>query len=331
MEDLISVIIPIYNVEKYICRCIDSILNQTYRNMEVILVDDGSPDNCPCICDEYRKKDERIEVIHKKNGGLSDARNAGLDIAAGEYVMFIDGDDYVDQQMVEKMHNIIGKSNADMVLCNYEFVDENGVKLDKKRKEIFSENKDYIIMNEDKFWYHYTHYDEAYYVISCSKLYKTKLFESIRFPVGRINEDEFVIHKIVNKCKGISCLRDKLYYYVQRDHSITSSKISIKNIMVVDAFYQRSLYFKKNKLNEYLEPTFQLGLIKLLQINDIQEQMSEADKKIYHYYYKKWKRLSAIVLCSGSQSIKTRVKMMLFALGGIKLYKMGARLLVKIT
>ena len=126
---LVSVIVPIYNVEKYLRKCVDSILNQTYKNLEIILVDDGSPDNCGNICDEYALSDSRIRIIHKKNGGLSDARNAGLDIARGNYILFVDSDDYIDETMVEKLYEALEKEKAEMSLCSFVYVNDDGVPI----------------------------------------------------------------------------------------------------------------------------------------------------------------------------------------------------------
>lgn len=135
MDKLISVIVPIYNVEKYLTKCIESIINQTYENLEIILVDDGSPDNCPIICDEYAKRDSRVKVIHKKNGGLSDARNAGLDIATGEYIMFIDSDDFVEIDMMESMMNNMIDNNVDLVVCNIKYIYDNSEKVKYNQKD----------------------------------------------------------------------------------------------------------------------------------------------------------------------------------------------------
>lgn len=122
MNELISVIVPVYNVEKYSERCIESIINQTYKNLEIILVDDGSPDTCPMICDEYAKKDDRIVVIHKENGGLSDARNAGIEIAKGEYFAFIDSDDYISEEFLSKLYMSLKSNSAFMSICNFDYV-----------------------------------------------------------------------------------------------------------------------------------------------------------------------------------------------------------------
>ena len=133
-EDLITIVIPIYKVENYLDKCVKSVINQTYKNLEIILVDDGSPDNCPKKCDEYEKKDTRIKVIHKENGGLSDARNAGIDIAKGKYITFIDSDDYIDSDYVETYYNKIKNCNYDVVVGGYKRVVDDKVKFILKLK-----------------------------------------------------------------------------------------------------------------------------------------------------------------------------------------------------
>ena len=124
---LISIIVPIFNVEKYLDRCMDSLLNQTLKDIEIIMVDDGSPDNCPKMCEEYAKKDNRVKVVHKKNGGLGYARNSGLDVAMGEYVAFVDSDDYVDSSMYETLWNEACASSADAVFCGFKTEQRNGI------------------------------------------------------------------------------------------------------------------------------------------------------------------------------------------------------------
>ena len=142
MKDLISVIIPIYNVEKYLNKCIDSIINQTYKNLEIILVDDGSPDNCPQICDEYAKKDNRIKVIHKKNGGVSSARNVGLINSTGNYIGFIDPDDYIEPIMYEKLLKVLKESNTLVSMCGfYKIKDNKIIKIDNYDEKIISSEK----------------------------------------------------------------------------------------------------------------------------------------------------------------------------------------------
>ena len=136
--DEISVIIPIYNVEKYLEKCIDSVLAQTYRNIEIILVDDGSTDKCADICDSYLKKDSRVKVIHKVNGGLSSARNAGLDIAEGDFISFVDSDDFIEKEMLEKLYEALMEADADMAVCNFRWIDTNGARIAKQSKIVIT-------------------------------------------------------------------------------------------------------------------------------------------------------------------------------------------------
>lgn len=237
---LISVIIPVYKVEKYLSKCVESIINQTYKNLEIILVNDGSPDNCGEICDEYAKKDSRIKVIHKENGGLSDARNAGIEIASGQYIAFVDSDDYIASNMYERMYETILKDNSSMVVCGCICVREKGsvhqtVQRNNYKEGIYSSNEYLSLL-----------YDDWTYVVAWNKLYKKSLFSSIRYPKGKIHEDEFAIHKIVFECEKISCIRDELYYYLQRDNSITG-KINIKSLDCVEAYIQRYNFLKEKK------------------------------------------------------------------------------------
>lgn len=245
--NLISIIIPIYNVEKYLRHCVDSVLNQTYENIEVILVDDGSPDKCGEICDEYAEKDERIRVIHKENGGLSDARNAGLAIATGEYVAFVDSDDYIEKDMYEKLYEAIRKANADMSICNFKYVGENGIDYfdnsDLPIKDNVLSGKD-ILLNElfEPKWH--------YWVVAWNKLYKRELFNDIHYPIGRIHEDEFVIHEILFKCRKVSCISKMLYNYVQRENSIVNQSYNIKRLDYIDAMLNRLDFFLDHDISK---------------------------------------------------------------------------------
>lgn len=178
-QELISVIIPIYNVEKYLKKCIDSIINQTYKNLEIILVDDGSPDNCGKICDEYAKKDQRIRVIHKKNGGLSDARNAGIDIAKGKYIAFVDSDDYVEKEYIEIMYKELKKNNVKIVQCGINKISDNEEIIDN-----YGYLKDELINSQRIMEEKYTKYPISN-VVAWNKLYDIDLFKNIRYPVRK--------------------------------------------------------------------------------------------------------------------------------------------------
>lgn len=238
---MISIIVPVYKVEAYLKKCLDSILNQTYRDLEVILVDDGSPDKCPALCDEYAKRDVRVKVIHQNNMGLSAARNAGIKAAQGEYIGFVDSDDYIASDMYEEMLKLITNEGADLVICNVQKVDEAnrvlvadmGVETSLyNRKEIFQR------LNEQ---------NAVYYITAWNKLYRRELFDSIVFPVGKIHEDEFIVHEIFNQCNKIVSTNKVYYFYMQREGSIMSSEKSIKNLDSVEAFYNRALFYAQDK------------------------------------------------------------------------------------
>ena len=235
MGEKISVIVPIYKVEEYLHRCIDSIINQTYTNLEIILVDDGSPDDCPMICDEYAKKDSRIRVVHKKNGGLSDARNAGIDIATGEYLMFIDSDDFVDVEMMESMMKNMIDNNVDMVVCNIKYVYED--------REVVKYNQADRILDRYEAMEEYLK-DGVVQAVAWNKLYKKSLINDMRYKVGKTNEDEFFTYKVVDKTDKIYYNSRSFYNYIQRDSSIMG-KYSIKRLDGVEASYERLNFIKE--------------------------------------------------------------------------------------
>ena len=238
MSDLISIVVPIYKVEEYLSRCVDSIINQTYKNLEIILVDDGSPDNCPEMCDSYAKKDSRIKVIHKKNGGLSDARNAGMKIMTGKYVSFIDSDDWISSNFIEKLFLIVCQEESDIVECGVKRV--SGI-VDYKENESCkissydTETSLGLLMGENPFRQHVW-----------NKLYKSSVIRNIYFPKGKINEDEFWTYKIFGNSKKITFVDDAMYFYFQREDSIIGQRYSLKRLDVLDALIERMDYMEKN-------------------------------------------------------------------------------------
>ena len=222
--DKVTIIIPVYNVEKYLNKCVQSVMNQTYSDLEIILVDDGSPDNCPKMCDNLAKSDSRIKVIHKQNGGLSDARNAGIDVATGEYLMFVDSDDYIAPTMVEKLYTALKTANADISICNFFYVGEmNGDDYSERNTNLPIKNE--IITSE--------------FVLKNNKLYKKEVFENIRFQVGKLHEDEYIFHEIFFNANKIACISDGLYYYVQRKDSIMGNKMNYKRLDATEALLLR--------------------------------------------------------------------------------------------
>ncbi|MEE0930952.1 MAG: glycosyltransferase [Acutalibacteraceae bacterium] len=234
---LISVIVPIYKVEDYLKRCVDSIINQTYNNLEIILVDDGSPDNCPQICDNYAKQDSRIKVVHKKNGGLSDARNAGMKVATGEYISFIDSDDWIDLNTymltVEKMietNSDIGAFNIILVYDDKEISPDLSQEFEVMNSEQAIETTIDNIKVRTPVW---------------NKIYKKDLLKDLEFKKGKLNEDEFFTFRVLDKANKIVYLHRQNYYYYQRATSIMG-KYSVKRLDMVEGVRERLLFISEN-------------------------------------------------------------------------------------
>lgn len=232
----LSVIVPVYKVEKYLSRCIDSILNQDYRDFELILVNDGSPDNCGKICDEYALKDGRIKVIHKENGGLSSARNVGIDISEGKYITFIDSDDYIHPKMFSQLINEMKVQKADISICSYKSTTKN--EEDASISNIFSVLDKYDSIKRMNF---------ISFITAWGKIYKTELFNDIRYPIGKYHEDEFTTYKLFYKSNKLIYTEDELYFYYTNPESIIQSSFSEKNLDALEAFTERIMFFEEKK------------------------------------------------------------------------------------
>lgn len=231
MNPLISIIVPVYNVEKYLPKCLDSIMNQTYKNLEIILVDDGSTDNSGIICDKYSEGDRRIKVIHKENGGLSDARNKGLDIAKGEYVGFVDSDDYIAEDMYEYLYAFILENNLDVAMCASCDVYEDKIIYPKNFESIILDKKEKIIENI------FINPFGGAAVSVCSKLFKYDVIKNIRFDFGKTYEDVYFLLKWIANTNNFGRGDKVKYYYVQRGESITHQKFYNDKILdVVDGY-----------------------------------------------------------------------------------------------
>ena len=204
---MVSIIVPIYNVEQYISKCIESILAQTYRDFELILVDDGSTDMCGKICDEYAKQDSRVHVIHQENKGVSAARNAGISLAKGEYIMFVDSDDFITENMLEKMHDCIAESGSDIAICGINNFLDGAETEDKSQMNDISTK---TISGRDACLSIYR-MDGRVPVMAWGKLYKSELFTDIRYPVGRIQEDDGTTPKLLYRAKMVSIIDNEMY------------------------------------------------------------------------------------------------------------------------
>lgn len=257
---MISVIVPIYRVESYLEQCIRSIQNQTYKELEIILVDDGSDDGCPEICDRYGKMDSRIKVFHKKNGGLSDARNYGLKQAHGEFIIFVDSDDYIHPRLYEYMMNILNHySEVDMVMCPFQKVEEH----EERAYERISVNNGYRILEHREIMEEMFSEDYLNYTISCNKLYRKEMWEDMEFPVNRIHEDEFTSHELLYKAKKIGYLLQPSYYYRQRAGSIMT-KVNPKECQDKRDAWKEKLSFFSDKESE----AYAFCLVRFSDIND---------------------------------------------------------------
>lgn len=243
---LISVIVPIYKVERYLDRCVQSIVDQSYKHLEIILVDDGSPDHCPSMCDAWAARDSRIKVIHKENGGLSDARNAGMAIAGGEYIGFIDSDDYIAPAMYQLLLERLQVDGSDISACGVDMVYEDGSAHQRLTPEdscvLSAEAAVEAVVRESwlkqPVWY---------------KLYKAELVRDIRFPVGKYHEDIFWTWQAVARAQKVSIFDTPCYYYVQRSGSIMAEKYTPRRLDAIEAKQQRLAFLIKEypRISEY--------------------------------------------------------------------------------
>lgn len=236
--DLISVIVPVYKVEEYLNKCVESIANQTYKNLEIILVDDGSPDSCPQMCDEWARKDSRIKVVHKENGGLSDARNAGMQIAKGDYIAFVDSDDWLDVEMYQTLYDAIITTKSDIASCGAKRVWDDG----RPACELIEVKNDFMLEQEDAMEALVT--SNGLIQTVWNKLYKRDVVEDIMYPVGLIHEDEFWSWRVISRAKRVVVLKESFYNYLQRDNSIMGVGFTKKRLLVVQAKTERQLFIE---------------------------------------------------------------------------------------
>lgn len=224
---MVSVIIPVYNVQEYLARCVDSVLSQTYTDLEIILVDDGSLDMSGDMCDDYAHQDSRVRVVHKSNGGLSDARNAGLDVARGSYVTFIDADDYVHPQFVEKLYDTIHSTGAQIAACTWQELKDGEtprkVKLSNRRCRIYSQQE---AINS-------VFYQRKLNHSACSRIFDRLLFHELRFPEGALYEDLAIIYPLLCQVEKVALLESPMYYYMHRPGSIITT-MTLRRTQVLD-------------------------------------------------------------------------------------------------
>jgi len=239
-EDLISVIVPVYNVSEYLKQCIDSIINQSYFNLEIILIDDGSTDGSGDICEEYKNQDSRIVLIHQENGGLSAARNSGIDISKGNYITFIDSDDYIDTDYIEYLYKLLADNNADISLCQSRKVYKGkNAGIDDSDWDVF------IVHGKDECMHEFLA-NSFVNTTAWAKLYKRNLFAVTRFPKGKYHEDVFTTYKVIGECSCLAIGTNTKYNYLVRDNSISNKSFEEKHLDSIEGKIKQYEFVKEH-------------------------------------------------------------------------------------
>lgn len=236
---LISVIVPVYKVERFLDRCVESLIRQTYDNLEIILVDDGSPDCCPEMCDAWAEKDGRVKVIHKENGGLSDARNRGVSAASGEYISFVDSDDYVSPDYAKRLLSLLRETGADISCVSIRSVYDGNEDFSQQPEElirVFDRQQTYAALRLEFY---------MPLVAACGKLIPAELVRANPFPVGRLHEDEAVTYKYFYNAEKVALTSLELYAYYQNGGSITHNKTAGNMKAALLAYEEQCLYFRE--------------------------------------------------------------------------------------
>lgn len=316
MNELISIIIPVYNAEKYLGRCIESVINQTLKNIEIILVNDGSTDSSPKICDYYASIDNRIKVVHKKNGGVGSARNAGLDIANGLYIGFLDSDDYINKDMYELLYRELTNKKVDICGCFFNYLTKDNklvVNITEQEKKLCKtyNGREFLEL------LYKGNYANGICVSISNKLYKRKIWDNIRFTNTIYEDDQICTYIYMNNYK-VSLIDSLSYIYVQAENSITNTKFSEKNLCFLDILDERIRIFENEKIKNLYIKTINLYLnINIeyyFKIKNINPRFNY--KKYKKIYIKKLFNLIRI----GKISKKDTLRFSLFAISP-KIYK----------
>ena len=304
---LVSIIIPVYNVEKYLLACVNSVINQTYKCLEIILVDDGSTDSSGRICDECAKLDSRIKVIHKTNGGLSDARNAGIDAATGDYLAFVDSDDIIHTRFVEMLYALANYLNADVSSVEFKnFYDEETLDLE----EILV-GKTMILQSEeaiDKILYQNILDNSA-----CNKLYDRRLFDGLRFPIGKLYEDLAIFYKVYERAKKVVHRREAYYFYRLRRDSITGN-FSLRRTDVLDITDEIVAYMKTCNL-ALLPAALDRKFAANMNILWLMTRSGQCDVAVEQRCWGNIKELRRMILCNPKSRLKNRLGALVAMLG----------------
>lgn len=307
-KDLISIIIPVYNVEKYLRNCLDSVLAQTYKNIEIILVDDGSTDGCPEICDEYAKKDSRIKVIHKEYEGVSEARNVGLGQVNGKYIAFVDSDDSVSTDYIEYMYRLLVENNTKLVIAAHTVV-SNGKTInfgDGYTEKVLTTEEALDRMLCEK----------GFYIAVWAKLCDKELFNNIKFPKGKINEDNLVTPKLILQCEKIAYGNKSIYNYNKRKNSITMSKFNLSKMDLIELTDQMCDEIEaqypnlKDSINKK-RVTSRFSVLRQMAVVKLNEQEKILEKEIVKYI----KQRKNEILKNDKTSKRDKIALMALMLG----------------
>ena len=290
-SSLVSIIVPVYKVENYLNDCIKSIQKQTYKNLEIILVDDGSPDSCPEICDKLAETDERIKVIHKCNGGLADARNAGINIASGEYITFVDSDDLLLNDMIETLYCLSEKYDADFVMCKkIDCEDDDTIDTIVFSNDTSSATR--LFEGREKM----TAYLKTKQIDTTvwKKLYKKILFNNLRFPNGKLHEDAFITYKLIDIAKRV-VVTDKIgYVYRKNPQSIMNSGFSLNRLHSIEAKKEQLKFIEKMypELRKYacadIIYSCNFCLTEMTKSDFFEKDIEEMLQKLYRKYFRQY-------------------------------------------
>ena len=305
---LISVIIPVYNVEKYLRRCLDSVIAQTYQKLEIICVDDGSIDDSGKICDQYAVRDARIKVIHQENQGLSAARNRGLDAAEGEYIAFVDSDDYILEDMYKKMLDKLLNYNVDLCVCQWQYEFSDGRQV-VKRKNIDPTIYGRKASLEFARFLYMGNYENGVVVAAWNKLYRRVLLDKIRFE-GRIHEDEAFCGRIMAKNISVYVMEEQFYVYAQNGDSLTNKPFSANKFFFLDTLAERRELFKSDAFirqeTEQLYCNMYIEYCLRARKDGVAVSHPERYRQIFQKMFSSLRR-------EGKAGIKFRLRMMLFS------------------
>ena len=307
MEPIVSVIIPVFNVERYLRRCLESVIAQTYSNLQIICIDDGSSDRSGEICNEFARLDGRVQVFHQKNCGVSEARNKGLDLAKGEYISFVDSDDYIEKNMLELMVQVLEKGGADICVAQwqYEFVDGRRVIDNRKiNPHIYGKKSSFEF---ERFLYKGS-YENSTVVVVWNKLYRRSIIGDIRFE-GRIQEDEIFNDKINAKDCKMEIIEDQLYIYSQNKKSLTNQPFSASAISFLDVLVTRRKLFQNDSyIREKTERLYCNMLLEYcVKAYTEKVRLPQIDR-----YYDELRKMYKSLCCEGKTDMKFRARIRLF-------------------